>query len=617
MRKKILTVLLVLCLAVGLLPAGAGGLETQPLYYREVEWNPDAQAWGDPGALTAMDDYMLPADWNRMLIFCDADGNTLAGTPAVEDTGVFSLEEDRVVQGGWLLTGVAVGQTMISVEVGSVSYRAGIRCVTVDEFLGNQGGHDDPRPGDDACRRETFELNETAYSVGFGFEREDDVLNLYEQGNSGPSVSYTPENGPGVYGGSGWDRFDFNLYAALVEGQEGINTIFRKKDLEFSVRSLTLTAVSGDADAFSLEPGTTQVTAAAAPSASGCVYYDRSHTGAAKLTAVVTVGGEDYTVWVTFTCSAIGTDTIDCSGMATIQEVNGALAQAGRSSGKVEIVFGAHEYAAGTDGVTVITIPNLTSCREPDAITIRGERNNVSETVLKGGISYEAEQGGRIEDVSFAAPAEGSGTGLTGITGAGGCGVYRCCFTGFATAIDSTKSFIGATEGNSFTGNTIAVHISLPEGNSNQDQWSFNRFIRNGTAVKVDRLNSFITPYYFRLRDSDFICNTTDFDIVPGGDYYFYRNYFYCEAENSLRAPQVAEGTTVPHCYPARAHSIAEGRDELIYGEENTVLNSLSGELLVSEIAEGTTIDVVEDDGTGAALLAIWAFVPAEGGNNG
>ena len=269
-------------------------------------------------------------------------------------------------------------------------------------------------------------------------------------------------------------------------------------------------------------------------------------------------------------------ETVDCSELFTIQSVNEALQQTAATGAKVRIILGPHEYTAGPDQETVITIPDLTSCPDPDAITVCGSG---AETVLRGSIRYEASGCGRIEQLTFSAPSQGSGTALSG---PGAFSVSGCTFSGYAVAV-------------------------LAE--SGRGRWDNNRFLNNGTAVRAEGLSEDTTPCDFRLQDSDFIGNTVDFDVSAApGDYYFYRNFFGA-AETSARSPVKKEGQNIRlHCYPARKHPITGGDATLILGSENTVLNDISGELPVSEIPSGTVIRVVSDPGSGAALLAVWTF---------
>ncbi|MBQ3126721.1 MAG: hypothetical protein IJC15_06585, partial [Clostridia bacterium] len=79
-----------------------------------------------------------------------------------------------------------------------------------------------------------------------------------------------------------------------------------------------------------------------------------------------------------------------------------------------------------------------------------------------------------------------------------------------------------------FINNDIAVRFDL--GNSivgaGGDVWKNNMFLNNGIAVQVLSLNGGTSPYYFRILNSNFINNDTDFDIRSGGTLYLYKNYF-------------------------------------------------------------------------------------------
>ena len=616
MKRSFWPVLMILCILASLFSMHAAAVNDEPLYYREVEWDREEQDWGDPGELRVLEGWKLPPEWNRTLVFCDADGSTLKGTPVLEKTGVFDLEQSHGVDDGWLIAGVTCGDTRIFLIDGNVTYSASVSCVTEDEYLGQPDIGGDPVLTDECACRE-FEYGGKDYAAGFGFER-DDVLDLYNEHMSGPSVSYELTEGEGY----GEHYFEYGVYLAEVIGTEGINTIYRKsEDLEMTVDSLTLDSFTGDAGTFSLEAGSAQVTTAVSPESSGRLYYDTGCAGSARLTAALSVGEEHFEVYVTFTCKELGTDIIDCSEADTIQEIYDILAResGARRMNRAVVVLGAKTYAAGADGVTAVTLPDVTFCSEPVAVTLCGTEENGIRTVVIGTVFIDTQAGGHIQGISFEAPVRGEGTALCGRNGAGAYNVIDCAFEGYETAIDCSDSFIGATKGNVFTDNTTAIRVALPAFNCNQDQWRFNRFIKNETAIKVEKLNSFITPYYFRVCDSDFMCNGVDFDLQIPGTFYFYRNFFFCADEGGIRAPviinsgtsggaQDAGGENALHCYPARANSITDDDDTLIFGNENTVLNSIADELVVQDVEDGTAITVVEDTGSGPSQIAQWQF---------
>ena len=159
--------------------------------------------------------------------------------------------------------------------------------------------------------------------------------------------------------------------------------------------------------------------------------------------------------------------------------------------------------------------------------------------------------------------------------------------------------------------------------------WYHNTYRKNTIAVQVISLqpNSF-NPYQFRISDSNFFCNTTDFDIQYSGVYYFYRNYYYCEQDG------IRNGILITSDENVIVHGLSGGSrsEEVRFDEtdevrnnvlvravkdgDNTVLNNQSSTLRFNEVylVEDVSIKLVEDFGQGATLLATWSF--GEGGDN-
>lgn len=154
-------------------------------------------------------------------------------------------------------------------------------------------------------------------------------------------------------------------------------------------------------------------------------------------------------------------------------------------------------------------------------ITITGENNL---TKIYGGMDL---CGGRIDvirEISFFY----DGTTESALWGGWCSNVIQCVFSGYPVAVDATTGFLSCTGGNVFVDNQIGVKLDLSrtQQGGNNSPWQYNTFLRNGTAVQVLGFNSIMSPYYFRIVDSNFIGNSTDFDLQAPGTVYLYRNYF-------------------------------------------------------------------------------------------
>ncbi|MBP5749994.1 MAG: S-layer homology domain-containing protein [Firmicutes bacterium] len=547
-------------------------------------------------------------DFNYGLQFVDEDGTLITGDIGdieVDDETVCTVEEMGRLDNCFLIVGNAAGSATITISAGGTVYQDTITVEDLPDDPSDPGSGDDPSghgSNDSACHLETFTLDGKDYAVGFGFERDGGMLDLYGSGHSGPSSEYELMSG-GSYGEGEWDQFDYGLFVARISGTEGGNTIYsdvtNQMDFEITKIWLDLDTATGDRDTFSLARGSQQVTALTEDIANPpLIYYDKSHAGSVQVHANVLAEGTSYEVWFTVTCLEKVTQTIDLSSAASIHEINQILEAYEKSRDSVFIQLGAKEYGGPGDDPAII-IPDLSDDWSPSAITVLGEKGENGSTVINGGIVLESSAAGFISEVTLKARTEGEGTGITSVSGTGPYNLYACGFYDFDTAVDSTNSFIGATQDNYFEHNAVALKIALKDEGCNQDQLEGNSFFENGTAVLVTSLNDFITPYYFRLRDGQFIGNGTDFDISQEGEYYFYRNQFAADGA-TLRRPVIAEHPDVIlHCYPARDLS----GDLVLDQDDNTILNDQAGELQikVSQLG-GHKLTIVTDDGTGSRI---------------
>ena len=556
----------------------------------------------------------LPANQQNYIARWDYDENNTSiyfAATGEEDT-FLSIEED----GSRFNAQFAISQDGKSVEIrlGDVSCGSGDLKIQYTVKNGDEGTDTnsdsiwvDCGPGsmqDDRCHSESFTINGNEAVVGFAFVREDGMLDPYVEGNSGPSCSYEQETN-GSYGEEQWDLFDYPICVGKVVAQEGGNTVYQNITDGVTLTVKVIRLEPADAmtpmTAFSLEKGTAQVTSKSAPIGNPpSIYYNKSYEGAAKVCATVEVNGTEYEIWYTVTTEFDKTTVIDLTEAASIHEINQTLSGMSKSSDPVEIILGAKTYGDSSDDANII-LPDLSDSRSPSAITVRGTEKNGVRTKVDGGLMILSTQGVQISGIDFQAREQGRSFGISGSAGAGPCNVYDCSFRNFETAIDATKSFVGATAGNQFHTNTVALDIALPDSGSNQDQLEGNVFTGNGTAVRVTALNDFVTPYYFRLRDGEFVGNDVDLDISQEGEYYFYRNLFAAD-ESTLREPVIGQHDgVIIHCYPARDF---DGNLILSKSENNVILNDMAGQLQigVSQL-QGQKMTIVSDNGSGSTIV--------------
>jgi len=179
---------------------------------------------------------------------------------------------------------------------------------------------------------------------------------------------------------------------------------------------------------------------------------------------------------------------------------------------------------AAADYTGTVRIPD--GFTGPNSLTLTGKRDGT--TRLIGGVDLGGSNpGAYLRYITFIAP-EKTGGEMTRAVYNGSSSVSYCVFYGYDVALDSTDAGLMAADNSVFINNDIAYRVdikTLSRGRMSSPCQN-NTFLNNGTAVQVLSLNKFISPYYFRIYDSNFINNETDIDARSGGTLYLYRNYF-------------------------------------------------------------------------------------------
>lgn len=239
--------------------------------------------------------------------------------------------------------------------------------------------------------------------------------------------------------------------------------------------------------------------------------------------------------------------------------------------------------------------------------------------------------------------------------------VENCSFTGFDYGNRSTKTgYVGGGTGNSFYRCFYGIYFDCLDKKAGFDitysGFGSYDFQENVVAVRIVSLQNGMTPYEFRIHDSDFINNYVEFWIDKYNteyvhNYYFYRNFYGGKWEKpghghrywhafgadtmgnatiaytSHRGPRyysgMGNGVTIfvsgspsrstPNL--ARNRSAASEDAYWIYSGEDQVTRIMSDQTLpiAQEALEGLTgdaeVSVVTDDGIDT--IAVWTF---EGG---
>lgn len=355
------------------------------------------------------------------------------------------------------------------------------------------------------------------YAVGFAFQM-GDVLDF----NDGDMVmgQIRPPEGNGSY-----VPFHDMMVAVGEKKTDAAGGIYYEvaENMSVTVKRMWIETVSGPANtlSFSQSEPVTEITN---PAATVPVYSRNDQACAAVIKAEVAVYDQSG--------SLITSGTVSIRAAQEIQTVQNVVRPANDTTEALNQAL--EELAQTLDRDAVCTIQlgkkyhgtiRIPAAFEKANITITGETNR---TRIYGGIDL---CGGRVDvirEISFF-HSDNAADATTSALWGGWCGnVIQCVFSGYPVAADATTGFLAFTNGNVFVDNQIGVKVDLSgtQQGGNQSPWQYNTFLRNGTAVQVLGFNSIMSPYYFRIVDSNFIGNSTDFDLQAPGTVYLYRNYF-------------------------------------------------------------------------------------------
>ena len=357
------------------------------------------------------------------------------------------------------------------------------------------------------------------YAVGFTFESEG--MLMINEGNwtygDTTSKPQNPDNSRIKFrdltvavGRIEYDAMDTPYY--VVDGLSSL--------IDVDVLSMTVENTGGDAETFSWTQEGEQVTTLTDVEGLGAALYAKEGYGANAVVSAdvkITFGERvvEDTVRINVFMQKGSTSTEERPEDDTVESLNAyleeeakKLAEGGNSRLEVRL--------ADTTYNGTIVIPEEFSAQN-DLFLYGGDN-----TIIRGGIDLNGAEAW-IYDVDFIAddgkPAVYNGSGQVG----------RCSFQGYDVALKSEISMVNPVDC-VFAGNKVAAEISLSTYTVMPDlvqkNWQRNTFLNNTTAIHVESLNRLVSPYYFRVYDSNFINNGTDFDVDCEGTFYFYRNYY-------------------------------------------------------------------------------------------
>ena len=197
-------------------------------------------------------------------------------------------------------------------------------------------------------------------------------------------------------------------------------------------------------------------------------------------------------------------------------------------------------------------------------------------------------------------------------------GTYQCSFTGFGYGLVSTESSYFAPPNECvFRSCGVGLYYDCREktiGLYGSYSGRFNTFVQCDTAILIESLpasGEMFSPYMFRFLDNTFInakSNALDFDVRTSGKFYFYRNA-YNDSENAalLKYRPVQLSTSNGAIVITNPCRLPDGTLFIQAGQYTEIINSMSDELVISDVSDLVTVNVVGDNGQS---LGAWTLYP-------
>lgn len=197
-------------------------------------------------------------------------------------------------------------------------------------------------------------------------------------------------------------------------------------------------------------------------------------------------------------------------------------------------------------------------------------------------------------------------------------GTYQCSFTGFGYGLVSTESSYFAPPNECvFRSCGVGLYYDCREKTIRlygSYSGTENTFAHCGTAILIESLpksGDMFSPYMFRFYDNTFIHddpNALDFDVRVSGKFYFYRNA-YNDSENAalLKYRPVQLKTSNGAIVITNPCRLPDGTLFIQAGQYTEIINSMSDELVISDVSDLVTVNVVGDNGQS---LGAWTLYP-------
>lgn len=380
-----------------------------------------------------------------------------------------------------------------------------------------------------------FTLGSKTYGVGFSYDR-DGVTSILEGGMCSGYTTSAPKGEKRV----AWGTVPVKAGLQIVDENLGVYYDFEKvSPVSIEVNQLWIEPIFGDENTFSWS-ATDDVSATDNPNAILYCHEGADATALIWANVTCTVGGEVCTRDVSCIVQVIykETQTIYLSDVQNTADLNKQLAELAENTPQNSIT----QIFLGDDEGNQMIFEGTVEI--PDAFT--GDKELIlhcSNVTIKGSLNLNSANVIIIDGIDFVGEKT---QGVSAIYG-GTCGdIENCSFTQYDVALasdaDGNLNPIRCT----FVDNNIAASVDVEElqWNMSLNTWNGNLFQNNGTAVKVESFNDFLSPYQFRVTNSDFIDNGVDFDVDCPATLYFYQNFYGTtkgSAEDAKHTPPTVE----------------------------------------------------------------------------
>ena len=452
-----------------------------------------------------------------------------------------------------------------------------------------------------------FTQGSKTYGVGFSYDI-DGVTSILEGGMCSGYTTSAPKGEKRVE----WGTVPVKAGLQIVDENLGVYYDFEKADpVSIEVNELSIEPIFGDENTFSWS-ATDDVSTTDNPEAVLYCHEGEDATALIWANVTCTLGGEVYTRDVSCVVQVIykQTQTIYWSDVKDTAALNEKLAKLAQSSpaNSITQVFLGNENGSPMIFEGTVVIPEVFGGSKQLILHC----NNVT---IEGSLKLNYASVISIDGINFIGDKTPGVSAIYGST----CGlIENCSFTGYDVALASNQYGNLNPIRCTFVDNNIAALVDVEDlqWNMSLNAWDGNLFQQNGTAVKIESFNDFLSPYQFRITNSDFVGNGVDFDVDCAATLYFYQN-FYGELPNS---GDVADAKHTPPTV-ACDHSITKiitnprWKEPVLAWENQAVTFSLLAEPVLTNYLTADwalPTEIVNEEADGLTLAAAAFQEPGE-----